>query len=170
MKLYLNLKLFSLLPHGLQCNSKITVYPFQLQVVQIYSYLSNMKYEYFTYFTSFFINSRLMALKRMGIVNNYEVSINTYIHTYVVHELRNKTCFPCLHSLVKLRQTFGRIREQISENPRRSRGFHMLKNSHKFCHGFQQTMEPRTTCFIFFYKIIIFIVNKRERQYKKCTL
>ena len=40
-----------------------------------------------------------------------------------VEYLRNKTCSPCLHSLVKIEANVGRIREQISENPRNSREF-----------------------------------------------
>ena len=37
-----------------------------------------------------------------------------------------------------------------------------LENSHKLCRGFQQAMKALITCFIFFKKIIIFIVNKEK--------
>ena len=54
----------------------------------------------------------------------------------------------------KSRRTSGGIREQINENPRRSREFHLLENSHKLCRGFQQVIKAQKTCFIFLWKTI----------------
>ena len=64
------------------------------------------------------------------------------------------------------------IREQISENPRRSRGFHLLENFHKLCRGFYQAMKARTTCFISFIKLLFFILTKRKTTYevRMCNL
>ena len=60
----------------------------------------------------------------------------------------------------KPRRTFKRIREQISENPRRSRGFsparEFLQTLPRFSRGY-----GGTDMFYFFYKII-FIVNKEK--------
>ena len=42
---------------------------------------------------------------------------------YLAENLRNITRSPCRHSLLKPRRTFGRIREQMSENPRSDGGF-----------------------------------------------
>ena len=61
----------------------------------------------------------------------------------------------------KPRRTFGRIREQINENPS-----HLLENSHKLCRGFQQAMKARTTCFISFIKLLFSVFTKRKTIYE----
>ena len=70
----------------------------------------------------------------------------------VVH-LRNKTCFPCLHSLVK-------TEANVWENSR-------AENSHKLCRGFQQAMEALTTCFISFIKLLFSLLTKRKTIYEE---
>ena len=71
--------------------------------------------------------------------------------------LRNKTCFPCLHSLVKRGEHLGEF-ESCRSVKSRDAGFH------KHCRGFQQAMEARTTCFISFsfIKFFFIIVNKEK--------
>ena len=80
--------------------------------------------------------------------------------------IENKTCFPCLHSLVKTKANVERTREQFSYlnfSGFAVEGFQLLENSHKLCRDFHQAMEARTcNMFYFFYKIIIFIVNKEK--------
>ena len=49
-------------------------------------------------------------------------------------------------------------------------GFHLLENSHKLCQGFQQAMEARITCSDFFYKMIIFSVNKEKDDIQTHTV
>ena len=58
------------------------------------------------------------------------------------------------------------MQKQISENQRRSQRFHLLKNSHKLCRGFQQAMEARTTCFITFIKLLFSVLTKRKMLYE----
>ena len=55
----------------------------------------------------------------------------------------------------KPRQMFGKIREQIKENQRRSRD-----------RSFQQAMEAQTTCFISFIKLLFSLLTKRKTIYK----
>mgnify|MGYP001794513873 CR=1 FL=1 len=52
---------------------------------------------------------------------------------------------------LKQRQTFVRIREQISKNRRHGKP----ENCHKLCRSFRPALKVRRTCFIF-YKSIIF--------------
>ena len=78
------------------------------------------------------------------------------------HQLRNKTCFPCLHRLVKTEGTFGRIREQISENPRRSRGFSPAREFSQTLPRFSTGYGDTENMFSLFYKIIIFRLNKEK--------
>ena len=56
---------------------------------------------------------------------------------------------------------FGRIREQISENPRRSRGFSPAREFSQTLPSFYQAVKAQITCFISFYKII-FRRNKEK--------
>ena len=49
------------------------------------------------------------------------------------------------------------------------KGFHLLKNSHKLCRGFQQTMEAQTTCFISFIKLFS-LLSKRKTIYEVRTV
>ena len=69
--------------------------------------------------------------------------------------LRNKTCSPCLHSLVK-------TEANVWENSR-------AENSHKLCRGFRQAMETRT-CFISFIKLLISLLTKRKTIYEVGTV
>ena len=90
-------------------------------------------------------------------------------------EWRIITFSPCLHNLVKMRQTFGRIWEQISENPRWAGIFYLLENSHKLCMPkFSPGYEGTENMFWFFYQIIIFRLNKKkddiQRGYVKSCL
>ena len=59
---------------------------------------------------------------------------------------------------------FGRIREQISENPRRSRGFLPAREFSQTLPRFSPGCEGTDTMFYFFYKIIIFRFSK-EKDY-----
>ena len=67
---------------------------------------------------------------------------------------------------MKPRHTFGRIREQINENPRLNsvESFYLLENSHKLSRGFQQATSTENM-FNLFYKII-FLLNK-EKYWQK---
>ena len=71
-----------------------------------------------------------------------------------------------MFSVPSPRRTFGRIREQITENPRR---IHLLENSHKLCRGVQQAMEART-CFISFIKLLFSLLTKRKTVYEARTV
>ena len=77
---------------------------------------------------------------------------------YVV-DLRNKTCFPCLHSLLK-------TEANIWENSR----VDLVENSHKLCQGFHQAMEAQKTCFIYFIKLLFSLLTKRKTMYKVRTV
>ena len=45
-------------------------------------------------------------------------------------------------------------------------GFHLLKNSPKFCRGFHQAMKARRTCFISFIKVLFSVLTKRKTIYE----
>ena len=49
-------------------------------------------------------------------------------------------------------------------------GFHLLENSHKLCRGFQQAMEARTACFIYFIKLLFSVLTKRKTIYEVRTV
>ena len=49
-------------------------------------------------------------------------------------------------------------------------GFHLLELSHKLSRGFQQAMEARTTCFIFFIKLLFSLLTKRKTVYEARTV
>ena len=49
-------------------------------------------------------------------------------------------------------------------------GFHLLKNSHKLCQGFQQAMDARTTCFISFIKLLFSLLINRKTIYEARTV
>ena len=72
--------------------------------------------------------------------------------------LRNKICFPCLHSLVK-------TEANVWEN---SRADNILDNSVKLFRGFYQAMKARITCFISFIELLFFVLTKRKTIYEAC--
>ena len=76
-----------------------------------------------------------------------------------VFGLRNKTCSPCFHSLVK---TKAHVWENSNADP-----FPLLKNSHKLWQGFHQTMKARWRCFISFIKLSFSDYYQIERQFTK---
>ena len=59
---------------------------------------------------------------------------------------------------------------EFESSPVKSRdaveGFYLLENSYKLCRGFHQAMEARTTCFIFFIKLIFSMLTKRRTIYE----
>ena len=75
-----------------------------------------------------------------------------------VYYIRNKTCFPCLHSLVK-------TKTNVCENSRAVEGFHLLENSRKLCWGFHH-METRRICFISFIKSQFSDLTKKKTIYE----
>ena len=81
--------------------------------------------------------------------------------------LRNKTCFPCLHSLV-WDNSRALMRSVKTRNA--VEGFHLLENSHKPCRCFQQAMEARITCFISFIKLLFSVLTKRKTIYEAHTV
>ena len=95
-------------------------------------------------------------------INDFILYFEMIFIIYVVCYLRNKTCFPCLHSLVKLRRKFRGIQEQISENPRRCQGFSPAREFSQTLLRFSTGYGGTEAMFYFFYKIIIFIVNKEK--------
>ena len=62
----------------------------------------------------------------------------------------------------KPRRTFGRIREQISENQRRSWGSTPAQEFSQTLSSFSPGYEGTENMFYFFYKIIIFRLNKEK--------
>ena len=62
----------------------------------------------------------------------------------------------------KPRRAFGRIREQISKNPRRSRGFSPAREFSQTFRKFSTGYGGTENMFYFFYKIIIFSINKEK--------
>ena len=48
--------------------------------------------------------------------------------------------------------------------------FHLLENFHKLCRGFQQAMEARATCFIYFIKLLFSLLIKRKTIYEARTV
>ena len=79
----------------------------------------------------------------------------------IILQLRNKTCFPCLHSLVKTEANVWENSRADQREPRPCRGFsparEFSKTLPRFSTGYGGTDIP----FYFFYKII-FIVNKEK--------
>ena len=74
-------------------------------------------------------------------------------------KFRNKTCSPAFIAWWKPRRTFRRIREQISENPRRSREFSPAREFSQTLPRFSPGYEGTDNMFYFFYKIIIFYLK-----------
>ena len=75
--------------------------------------------------------------------------------------------FRAFIALWKPRRTFGRIREQISENPSCSRGFSPAREFSQALPRFSTGYGGAENMFCFFYEIIIFRFNKEKRQYTK---
>ena len=75
--------------------------------------------------------------------------------------LRNKHVFLAFIAWWKPRQMFGGIREQISENPRRSWGFLPAREFSQTFPRFSPGYEGTDIMFYFFYKII-FCFNKEK--------
>ena len=61
-----------------------------------------------------------------------------------------------------------RIREHISVDAVEC--FHLLENSHKLYQSFQQAMEARTTCFIYFKELLFSLLTKRKTIYEARTV
>ena len=78
-------------------------------------------------------------------------------------QLRSQLCFLCLHSLVKTEANI-RIRDQISENPRRSRGFSPAREFSQTLPRFSTGYGDTDNMFYFFYTIIAFIVHKEKND------
>ena len=62
----------------------------------------------------------------------------------------------------KPRRTFGRIREQISENPRRSQGFSPAREYSQTLSRFSPGYTGTDNMFYFFYKVIIFFHKEKD--------
>ena len=88
----------------------------------------------------------------------------------VIFHLRNKTCFPCLHSGENRGERLGEFESRSVTIRDTVEGFHLLENSHKHCQGFQQAMEARRTCFISFIKLIFSLLTKRKTIYEGRTV
>ena len=88
--------------------------------------------------------------------------VNKQARPFLKQCLRNKTCLPCLHSLVK---TEANVWENSRADQCKTRdaveGFHLLKNSHKLCRGFHQAIKARRTYLIYFL-IFFFCLNKEK--------
>ena len=83
--------------------------------------------------------------------------------------LRNKTYFPCLHSLVK---TEGNIWEnsradQWKPEMQTVEDLHLLENSHKHCQlkVFNRLWRHERQCFISFIKLLFSVLTKRKMIY-----
>ena len=79
-----------------------------------------------------------------------------------INYLRNKRVFLAFIAWWKPRRMFGIIREQISENPRRSQGFSPAREFSQTLPRFSTGCGGTDNMFYFFYKIIIFIANKEK--------
>ena len=82
--------------------------------------------------------------------------------TVVLRHLRIKHVFRDFIAWWKSRRTFGRIWEHISENPRQSRGFLPAREFSQTLPRFSTGYGGTDNMSYFFYKIIIFIVNKKK--------
>ena len=104
-------------------------------------------------FSIFCIKLEKICIRKMKYFPFYAcghmLSVALQISSWANH-LRNKTCFPCLHSLVK-------TEANVWENSRADQC--MLENSHNLCQGFQQAMEAWTTCFISFVKLLFSLLT-----------
>ena len=76
--------------------------------------------------------------------------------------LRNKICFPCLHSLVKTEENVKENSRADQWNPRPSRGFSPARKFSQILPRFSTDYEGTDNMFYFFYKIIIFSLNKEK--------
>ena len=86
-------------------------------------------------------------------------------------DLRNKTCFPSLHSLVKNRgERLGEFESRPVKTRDAVESFHLLENSHKLCRRFQQAMEAWKTCFDSFIKLLFSLLTKRKTVREACTV
>ena len=84
--------------------------------------------------------------------------------------LRNKTCFPCLHNLVKTEANEEEFESRSVKTRDAVEGFHLLENSDKLCRGFHQAMKARKTCFIPFIKLLFLLLTKRKTVYEVLTV
>ena len=66
----------------------------------------------------------------------------------------------------KPRQKFGRIWEQISENPRGSRGFSSAREFSPSYAKYPPSYEGTEKMFYFFYKIIIFQIDIKKDEHE----
>ena len=65
---------------------------------------------------------------------------------------------------------FGKIREQISENPRRSRGFSPAREFSQALLRFSTDKKEQKTCFISLIKLIFSLLTKRKTIYEARTV
>ena len=88
---------------------------------------------------------------------------NNKIRKYEIFHIQEiKHVFCAFIAWWKPRRTFGRIREQFSEKPRRSRGFSPAREFLQTLPRFSLGYEGTENMFYFFYKILIFRLNKEK--------
>ena len=80
--------------------------------------------------------------------------------SYYIWEIKH--VFHAFIAWWKPKRTFGRIREQISESPRRSGGFSPAREFSQNLPRFSTEYGDTDNMFYFVYKIIIFSVNKEK--------
>ena len=105
--------------------------------------------------------SRFLSKTKI-IISDFPLLFSVIFQTSIHYIEEIKHVFRAFIAWWKPRRMFGRIREQISENPRRSRGFLPARE-------FSQTLPRLSTgyggtdnMFYFFCKFIIFSVNKEK--------
>ena len=84
--------------------------------------------------------------------------------------LRNKTCFLCLHSLVKTEANVWENSRADQWKPETQSKFSPAREFSNFARGFQQDMEAWKTCFISFIKLLFSVLTKRKTIYEALTI
>ena len=86
--------------------------------------------------------------------------------------LRNKTCFPCLHNLVKTEvNVWENSRADQWKPETQSRVFTSSRIRTNFAEFFNRLwIEARTTCFISFIKLLFSVLTKRKTMYEARTV
>ena len=89
----------------------------------------------------------------------------------IEHYLRNKTCFPCLHSLVKTEaNVWENLRADQWKPEKQLRIFACSKILKSFAEVFNRLWRHGQHVFFQFIKLFFSLLTKRKTMYEACTV
>ena len=103
---------------------------------------------------------------------SYVLLTTEYSYMLGTYHLRNKTCFPCLHSLSGENQGehLGELESRTVKTRDAVEVFTCSRILTNFAEVFQQAMEAWTTYFVSCIKLLFSLLTKRKTIYKVHTV